>query len=562
MTIPAETRARDSIAEAGPKPRRLAGLLFAAGLLLVYVTQCVWFIRTQSFTVDEPEHIVAGLEAWRYGEFKQWHDQPPLARLLFAIPLLRTDWSYAYIGQQVHPIQPGPEVWLHRARAMNLLFGVALAVVLWITVRRMYSESAANFALALFAFTPELIAHYSLATTDGAATLFLFAAVVQLVRWRRNPSAGQAILLGLLLGGMLLAKFSMPPMFLLAMVLILLLKADGVVWRPRRWNWARAALVLFVACGVVWTGYFYHVSKVVFADGTVTLHFPGYTKLLTYPMPTPKYLAVEIPACEWFTGLGMVVYNNDMGHRSFFLGHVSPTGGWKLYFPVAVLLKWPTAVLLLAACAVVLLFRRGLPGRSDLLLMSLFPAAYFTFAIFSRINIGVRHVLPVYPFLLLYAAALWEWARGRRAVTALLLAAVLFQAGDCLRYAPDYLSYFNIFVNPEKGYELLSDSNTDWGQGLVALRNYQASHPSETLHLAYFGLVDPSWYDIRYLPLEESDRATGTVIVSATHLSGQLLQNPSSYHWLMAYPLKTVLDHTLYVFEVPANAFPQTGPGL
>lgn len=537
-------------------------MLLALGLLLVYLAQCVWFIRTQSFTVDEPEHIVAGLEAWRYGEFKQWHDQPPLARLLFAIPLLRTDWSYVYLAQQVHPIRPGPAVWLHRARAMNLLLGVALAAVLWMTVRRMYSESAANFALAFFAFTPELIAHYSLATTDGAATLFLFAAVMQLVRWRKNPSPGQTILLGLLLGGMLLAKFSMPPMFLLAMALILLLKPDAVAWRPTRWNWGRVALVLFVACGVVWTGYFYHVSKVVFANGMVTLHFPGYTKLLTYPMPTPKYLAVEIPACEWFTGLGMVVYNNDMGHRSFFLGHVSPTGGWKLYFPVAALLKWPTAVLLLAACAVVLLLRRCLPRRSDLLLMSLFPAVYFAFSIFSRINIGVRHVLPVYPFLLLYAAALWQWARGRRAVIALLVVAVFLQAGDCLRYGPDYLSYFNIFVNPQKSYELLSDSNTDWGQGLVALRNYQAAHPSETLHLAYFGLVDPSWYDIRYIPLEEDDRATGTVVVSATHLSGQLLQNPSSYHWLLAYPLKTVLDHTLYVFEVPANAFPQTGAGL
>jgi hypothetical protein len=279
-------------------------------------------------------------------------------------------------------------------------------------------------------------------------------------------------------------------------------------------------------------------------------------------MPTPKYLALDIPACEWFTGLGMVVYNNDVGHRSFFLGDVSPTGGWKLYFPVAALLKWPTTVILLAAGAAALLFRRGLPGRSDLLLMSLFPAVYFAFAVFSRINIGVRHVLPVYPFLLLYAAALWQWARGRRAATALLVVAVFLQAGDCLRYAPDYLSYMNIFVNPRKGYELLSDSNTDWGQGLVALRKYQASHPSETLHLAYFGLVDPSWYGIRYLPLGEGERATGTVVVSATHLSGQLLQNPASYHWLLVYPLKTVLDHTLYVFEVPANAFPQTGAGL
>jgi len=81
-------------------------------------------------------------------------------------------------------------------------------------------------------------------------------------------------------------------------------------------------------------------------------------------------------------------------------------------------------------------------------------------------------------------------------------------------------------------------------------------------HVIVLANPNPSWYGIRYLPLEEGDRATGTVVVSATHLSGELLQNPARYHWLLGYPLKTVLDHTLYVFEVPASAFPQAGGGL
>lgn len=526
-------------------------------LILLYVAQCVWFIRTQSFTVDEPEHIVAGLEAWRYGEFKHWHDQPPLSRLLFALPLLNTDWKYQIIDEQVHPIQPAPEVWLYRARSMNVLLGVALLVLLWATARRLFSESAANVALALAALSPELVAHYSLATIDGVGTLFIFAAVAQLVRWLHDQTRVQTLLLGLLLGGMLLSKFNSPPLFGVALIFVLVFGQQGIRWRPRVWNWAKAGVICVIGFLVVWTGYFFHVSRVLFEKGMVTIHFSGYTKLLTYEMPTPKHLLVFLPACEYLTGMGMVIYHNIEGHRSFFLGHVSQTGGWKLYFPVAMLLKWPLLVLLGGVVGLAVLIWRHLPGRRDLLLMSIFPALYLAFAMSARINIGVRHVLPLYPFLLLYAAAVWEWVRRAKYAKFVLAMLLTMQAADCLRYAPDYLSYYNVLVRPDRTWKLLSDSNSDWGQGLVALRKYQAEHPNEQLHLAYFGLVDPSWYGIRYTPLAEGERTTGTVIVSATHLSGELLKNPQSYHWVLAYPRKAILNHTLYVFDVPANATAQ-----
>jgi len=569
-------------------------------LISLYVLQCAWFIRTQSFTVDESDHIIAGLDAWRFGEFERWHEHPPLARLLFALPLLGTDWKYEnratkgqpthtgsrldetlrtdprrsqdgqgwYLDEEAVPLQPAPEVWLYRARSMNVLLGAVLLVLLWFTERRLFSEGTATFMLALAAFSPDLIAHFSVATTDGAGTLFTFAAVAQLIRWRHKPTRGEALLLGIVLGAMLISKLNTLPVFLVTLLLVLMsqppevgfqsrpgnIKASwGLRWPPRFWNWGKGAAAGAASCLVLWAGYFFHVSRVIFDNGLVTLHFAGYTKVLTYPFPVSKHIQIFIPACEYLTGLGMVFVHNLVGHRSFFLGHASPTGGWKLYFPVAVLLKWPLLVLLLAlAGGLVLLLRRRFPR--DLLLMSIFPLMVFSMAISGRINIGVRHVLPVYPFLLLYAGAAWEWTRGIGKRQALLALVLCLQVADCLRYAPDYLSYFNVLVNPSQSYEYLSDSNLDWGQGLVALRKYQAAHPNETLHLAYYGLVDPAWYGIRYAPLGEDERVTGTVVVSATHLSGQLLKNPDSYHWLLAYPRKTILNHSLYVFEVPANA--------
>jgi hypothetical protein len=528
-------------------------------LILIFVLQCAWFIHTQSFTNDEPEHIIAGFEAWHFGEFKHWHDQPPLGRLLFTLPLLNSNLSYQFIGEQVHPVAPAPEVWLYRARPVNVLLGVALLLLLWGTARRLFSEPTANFVLALAVLSPELIAHFSVATIDGVGCLFVFASVVQLMRYWRNPSRAQTAILGAVLGGLMLAKFNSPPLFLLALCMVLVLAPGEVSFHPRGFQWRRTVAVFLIACMVVWMGYFFHVSKVMFADQMVTIHFSGYTKILQYEMPTLKTpITIFLPACEWMTGLGMVVFHNMEGHRSFLLGHYS-ANGFKMYFPAGILLKWPLIILLLGASGICVLLRRLLPARRELLLMSIFPAVYLVFAIFTHINIGIRHVLPIYPFLLLYAGAFTEWVRGLRSMTrwtthwtTLLLGMLLVaQAVDIARYAPDYLSYFTVLAKPANTWQLLSDSNTDWGQGMVALRQYQAEHPNETIHLAYVGEVDPAFYGIRYTRLNEEDHPTGTVVVSATHLSGQLLKNHYAYRWLLQYPAKAILNHTLYVFEVP-----------
>lgn len=526
-------------------------MVLMPALLAVFVLQCAWFIRTQSFTNDEPEHLVAGLEAWRFGEFKHWHDQPPLGRLLFALPLLNTDWKYQLIDDKVHPVTPAPEVWLYRARSVNVLLGTVLLVLLWATVRRLFSEGAANFALALAVLSPDLIAHYSLATIDGVGALMVFACAVQLLRVWRNPSRAQTALLGLLLGGLLLAKFNSPPILLMTLLLVLTHTPSGFVYHPRAFQWGRAAALLSMACVVVWAGYFFHVSQVTFADQTVTIHFSGYTKLLQYGMPTLRTpITIFLPACEWLTGLGMVIFHNMEGHRCFFLGHYS-TSGFRLYFPVAVALKWPLIILLLGAIGCIRVLWHRFPRRRELLTIGIFPVVYSFFAVMAHIDIGIRHMLPVYPFLLLYAAAVWQWAREISWAKPVLCAMLVLQALDIARYAPDYLSYFTVFVNPVDSWKLLSDSNTDWGQGLVALRRYQAEHPSDPIHLAYVGEVDPAWYGIRYAKMHEEDHPTGTLIVSATHLSGELLKNHFAYRWLLQYPLKTVLDHSLYVFDVP-----------
>jgi len=216
---------RDLPASGSPAPRRKFMVRILPSLLcLLYGAQCAWFIATQSMTADEPEHIAAGLDAWRHGEFRSWDDQPPLARLLFALPLLDTSWRFEAVAGEIEPIRPGPQSWAWRARPVNVLLGFLLAALLWTTARRRFSAGAANLALALFVFSPALIAHFSVAAIDGVATLLIFATALQVARWCRQPSFAETLLLGLVLGGLLLAKFHTLPLFALALGVVLLHK--------------------------------------------------------------------------------------------------------------------------------------------------------------------------------------------------------------------------------------------------------------------------------------------------------------------------------------------------
>jgi len=525
-------------------------------LCLMLFVQGLWFIGTQSLTFDEPVHILDGLGIWKSGRVAAF-EHPPLARAFFTLPLLWRDWPIDFNRGRTGWNDHAPRAWLTwvpadpqglawHTRPMNLLLGVALGALLWITAQRLYSVGAANVTLLLFVFSPAVIAHFSLATTDGIGVLMIFAAAAQFVVWRRNPSRLQTAILGVVLGVLLAAKMYTVPLFLLALGL-------AVILRPER-PWRKAATMAAIACLVVWATYLFHVSHLRLADGQLFIQSQGSPDYHLAALHTARSIAIPLPAGEYVTGLIDMFRHSRWGHPSFFLGNISQNGGWEAYYPMVILLKWPTAVLLLALSVLYFSLKRRVPLPRDLAIMLLFPAVFLALSIFSKIDIGDRHILPVYPFLLLVCGGIWQFHQGRKVA---LLAVILFlglHVADVMRYAPDYLSYFNVFVDPSNSYQLLSDSNLDWGQGLIALRDYQAGHPNEPLHMVYFGSTYPSQYGVHAEPLREDERVTGTVVVSATHLSGQLLRHPGSYQWLLQYPRTAILDHTLHVFQVPTGA--------
>ncbi len=538
-------------------PAARTSWLLPALLALIYVTQCTWFIHTQSLTYDEPVHIAEGLNAWRYGRFEEYNDHPPLARLWCTLPLLDQKWQVDIErlpdAFRVTRITPDPVALTWRARAMNVLFGLVLAWLVWQAADRLFSRTAANFALALFAFSPSVIAHFSIAATDGAATLFIFATAWALVRWREQPTWRRTVGLGLLLGLLLLAKFSTAPMFVLALLWMLPLGADKVIQSPTGWNWGKTAAAIVLALLIVWAGYFFHVAHLTVRDGTLTATFPNWNAPIVKPVHGDRNYSLLIPAGEYVEGFRELVRHNRQGQPAFFLGQISHQGGWRLYYPVVILLKWPTIVLALSLAGLAIAMGSKVRVPSDLWIMASFPALYLAIAIFARFNLGERHVLPIYPFAILFAAVVWEWAKHKRAATALLILLAALNAADALRYAPGYLSYFTPFVRPAESFRLLTDSNLDWGQGLLALKDYQRSRPGERISLSYFGSVDPQVYGIQSDFFGGHKRVPGTVIVSATNLSGQYLAEPERYRWVLERKPVKILDHSLYVFQVPDN---------
>src|SRR5262249_11290293 len=157
-----------------------------------------------------------------------------------------------------------------------------------------------------------------------------------------------------------------------------------------------------------------------------------------------------------------------------------------LYFPAAIFLKWPIGCLLLSGCGLILIIGRTVRTPPGFWMLVSFPIVYFAFALTSKVNIGDRHVLPIAPFMFLVAAAVWQFVRTRPALLAAVILVPALHAVDTLRYAPDYISFFNFFVSPAQSYKLLVDSNLDWGEGLIALRRYELDHPGESIRLAYF----------------------------------------------------------------------------
>ena len=276
---------------------------------------------------------------------------------------------------------------------------------------------------------------------------------------------------------------------------------------------------------------------------------------------------LSLPAHPFLLGLTDVATHDLGGHEAYLLGTVSQKGWWY-YFPVVFALKTPAATLALLGFAVVLflfaLARAG-PRRWSLrripfewVVLTLTPSVYFAFSMASQINLGVRHLLPIYPFLFVaLGAAAMKTKWSRRALPVLLLALAIESAA----IYPHYLSFFNLFAGgAANGPKYLVDSNADWGQDLKNLKLYVERNRIDKLCICYFGRASMGYYGIHSyeaVPSTEEMRMGAkpdcVAAVSATPLVGAYVGR-ERFRWLRERQPMAKIGYSIYLYDLRRGA--------
>ena len=535
-------------------------------LLALFALVVATAASTKSATYDEPVHILSGYRILTQGDFHTNHEHPPLMKILAAAPLLLMNVSppTGQLRQETDQWSVSSE-FVYRANDANRVLAAArlpitlLATCLAYAVFRSTATSlgpvAGLAALALLVTEPNILAHSGLVTTDLGITAMVFftfqAFLVGLRRWSRGWMVGAGALFGLAL----LTKFT-------AVLLVPILAIAGglVVWLEgtRRWTQLLAALAAVVGIGlaVLNAGYGFggtFSSLRGFAPESESFRRYAAGPLGGVPLPLP---------IEYVRGFD---HAEAGGQRwwAYLLGRHSMTG-WRTYYLVAFAVKTPLPLLMMAGAGMFLWpalcksgaagdARRGDPPalRPAHALLPQVPLLVYlaAFTLSGNLkNIGLRYILPVYPFLCMLAALVTRMKIKR---SWLLVLPFVWQAALAGWMYPDYLTFFNLTVGgPSRGAEVLLDSNLDWGQDLKGLGAYIRQNRVEKIYVDYFGRGSLRYYGINSTP----DFEGGLIAVSATNLKGVYSENKQRYRFLWAREPVAVIGGSIFIYDAPRPA--------
>ncbi|HYM12772.1 MAG TPA: glycosyltransferase family 39 protein [Bryobacterales bacterium] len=540
----------DRRAGAGGETLRRVAL---AALAVVFVARIVATYHVFNDTFDESGHIAAGLEILQTRTYTLEAQHPPLSRLvLAALP-------YYFAGLRLGHYS---ELWGHGAwatgslafywkslalaRAGNLIYALLLLYFVCSWSARLYGAWAAVGACLLAVCSPNLIAHASLATIDLAVTATVVMAAYFFWRWAEEPGWRYCLAAAAAFALAVLSKFSalafLPPIAVLYFAAARARRRRQIdtaaVWTAVR----RAAAFCAAAFLIVWAGYLFEVG---------VLTPPGHhfiSPFGTIPRGSAPDLLVRLlgrvplPAHRLLQGVIELGSHNQEGHASYLLGHFS-LRGWWYYFPVAVAVKTTLPLLILAAMGI------GLWAAGRVARAAMYPllaaAAILTVSMVAGINIGLRHVLPMYPFLIIAASG--AFASGRRTVTVAALLLSAWHAGESIVAHPDYLAYFNEIARGREEL-FLADSNLDWGQDLARLGQYTREHGIDTIYLSYFGRSSPAKMGVNAAALGDQKPEHGWAAVSVSNLIEK-----RELGWLRDRQPAARVGKSIWVYELDAN---------
>jgi 4-amino-4-deoxy-L-arabinose transferase-like glycosyltransferase len=545
--------------------RVVIGMLIGALIL-----QAVGSMWNDAPTFDEIVSPAAGYAELVTGDLGLIDDHPPLARILMALPLLAFQpvvpldhyswrdkererrYRYEFAQQFFYGANREADRMIYWSRLPIVFLSTLLGLLLfqWATV--LYGSCAGLLTLFLYVFEPNLMAHSRLATNDLPITLWIVCVVVQFWRYRQKPSVRNLALTGVLCGFALLVKFS-------ALILfpILFLLAFFVPFPFRLKRDPSSRLEPFRACTTL---------KAVF-QAVVTSGF-----VLTIALA----VTLAFYGTSWrlfWQGINNAVIHYGAshlaarGHPAFLMGEISLVGWWY-YFPIAFAVKTPIPLLLYILAAVLLFsFKKNKAEYFLLIPIGILLLAGLT----SDLNIGLRHMLPAYPFLLVLAGSIVTAPFSRPRFFCVSFGALGgWYLASTLAIFPSYLAYFNEFIGSENGHRVLVDSNLDWGQDLKRLKQFMSQKKIQQVYLSYFGTADPCYYGIRFLSLPGTSSHCGDppepaairyLAISATNLQSVYLPF-KSYEWLKKLKPAWRIGYSIYLYDIENSAATHNDLGI
>ena len=534
-------------------------VLFAALVAILFCAFSfqLWYhaVRT-SPTIDEPTHILAGHRHWQCRDFGVNPEHPPLVKLLATSSLnfqtlIEPEWECgSKITKQADVFKGGADFLIANgidevvvpARLLSALLSLLLAGLVFIAALTMFGRWEAVTALALLAFEPNIIAHGSLVTTDMAISLMAFAAMYALYGYARRPDVKRAAVIALVVGLMLASKHSAVIFFPILFVAfigdaIFFRREDVTLWKELGKRAAVFAASVLIGVAILWS--FYGFQRYALSNATEpSVDIAEYIRANSLP-DVPQSISAK--SVRFIDKLGILPESYVIGLADVVASSSRPMaifnrdfsrGRW-FYFPIAFLVKSSLPLLLLLPLGVVLFFAAPEKRRETIFL--LVPAIFFfAFAMASRINIGVRHILPVYAFVIVVSAAGAVWMSRRFLYFRyVVLALLLFHAVTAFRIAPKYIAFSNDLAGgPENTYKIFPvDSNLDWGQNEKLVAEYLARENITDCWYAGWGSLEllnaqvpcrqmPSTFPRLAVPLTDPVPPVieGTVLVNVANL--------------------------------------------
>jgi len=487
-------------------------------MAILAVSSMAW----KSATYDEPVLLTAGTYYLHHFDPRVNAENPPLLKALYALPSLFFSFrpprppERVFDSYDMHDgIEYGVRALFSHPRALDILFscrlmgvllGIALGGILYTVARGHWGRSTAMTLLWVYALSPNILAHVRLFTPDFGITFFFFLAILFWLRLLRRGHWSDAALAGIALGGALLSKYTgilLLPIFAVQAVLEAVRARRSIVeWLRRRVGPVLLAGLIALFCiGAAYGFRDMFPSLTVVSVRSPLLRNLGRLPILgAMPLPVPE---------AYLRGLDIVAWNNRPGFPAIFLGRVYPHGAsWAYYYLAVLALKTPLPLLIAWGLCIPALRRRSRREQWNALLWSIPPCVVFlNFSLVAYRQLGLRYILPVWPFAILFLGYFVHDLPPRTAERAVRLvrwsagALLAWFAAESLFVYPDYLSYFNELAGGSKGgWRYLAASNADWGQDLPALARWQRQHGNPNMYVLYYGTAPLAAYGVRFVP--------------------------------------------------------------